>query len=241
MISINRDRERQLWKYWTNRKNNDTWFSCSSHEITSHDDVIKWKLFPRYWPFVRGIHRSPVGMESIGDRWFPSKRPVTWNFDVFFDLRLNKRLRKQCKRWWFGTSSPSLWRHCNGMKRTECTIYASASDQHWTYRTILNEREAIFFQHNKGNQFLLLWSRTGVGLLKLRSLFSLWRKKIILPKYQLYHLHHINSLRQSNIYASVNLPSLVQIMACRLVGAKSLPEPMLEYCWLNPWAISVQC
>ena len=25
-----------------------------------HDDVIKWKHFPRYWPFVRGIHRSPL-------------------------------------------------------------------------------------------------------------------------------------------------------------------------------------
>ena len=25
-----------------------------------HDDVIKWKHFPRYWPFVRGIHRFPV-------------------------------------------------------------------------------------------------------------------------------------------------------------------------------------
>ena len=25
-----------------------------------HDDVIKWKYFPPYWPFVRGIHRSPV-------------------------------------------------------------------------------------------------------------------------------------------------------------------------------------
>ena len=25
-----------------------------------HDDVIKWKHFPRYWPFVRGIHRWPV-------------------------------------------------------------------------------------------------------------------------------------------------------------------------------------
>ena len=24
-----------------------------------HDDVIKWKYFPRYWPFVRGIHQSP--------------------------------------------------------------------------------------------------------------------------------------------------------------------------------------
>ena len=28
--------------------------------INSHDDVIKWKHLPRYWPFVRGIHRSPV-------------------------------------------------------------------------------------------------------------------------------------------------------------------------------------
>ena len=26
----------------------------------AHDDVIKWKHFPRYWPFVRRIHRSPV-------------------------------------------------------------------------------------------------------------------------------------------------------------------------------------
>ena len=25
-----------------------------------HDDVIKWKHFPRCWHFVRGIHRSPV-------------------------------------------------------------------------------------------------------------------------------------------------------------------------------------
>ena len=28
--------------------------------IWCHDDVIKWTYFPRYWPFVRGIHRSPV-------------------------------------------------------------------------------------------------------------------------------------------------------------------------------------
>ena len=31
-----------------------------------HDDVIKWKHFPRYWPFVRGIHRSPVKSPHIG-------------------------------------------------------------------------------------------------------------------------------------------------------------------------------
>ena len=28
--------------------------------IINYDDVIKWKHFTRYWPFVRGIHRSPV-------------------------------------------------------------------------------------------------------------------------------------------------------------------------------------
>ena len=32
----------------------------------SHDDVIKWKHFPRNWPFVRGIHRSPVNSPHKG-------------------------------------------------------------------------------------------------------------------------------------------------------------------------------
>ena len=34
---------------------------------------------------------------------FPSQRPVTRNYDVFFDLRLDKRLRKQSRRRWFET------------------------------------------------------------------------------------------------------------------------------------------
>ena len=33
-----------------------------------HDDVIKWKHFPRYWPFVWGIHRSPVNSPHKGQR-----------------------------------------------------------------------------------------------------------------------------------------------------------------------------
>ena len=31
-----------------------------STSISCYDDVIKWKHFPHYWPFVRGIHQSPV-------------------------------------------------------------------------------------------------------------------------------------------------------------------------------------
>ena len=34
--------------------------------ILIHDDVIKWKHFPRNWPFVRGIHRSPVNSPHKG-------------------------------------------------------------------------------------------------------------------------------------------------------------------------------
>ena len=32
---------------------------------------------------------------------FPTQRPVTRSFDAFFDLRLNRQLTKQCRRWWF--------------------------------------------------------------------------------------------------------------------------------------------
>ena len=42
-----------------------------------------------------------------------AQRPVTWSFNVFFDLRLNKRLSKQTWGWWLETQSHPLWRHCN--------------------------------------------------------------------------------------------------------------------------------
>ena len=54
---------------------------------------------------------SPVPSE------FPAQRPVTRSFDVFFDLRLNKRLSKQSWGWWSETPSSSLWRHRNELKR----------------------------------------------------------------------------------------------------------------------------
>ena len=42
-------------------------WSLSLDEILlEHDDVIKWKHFPRYWPFVRGIHRSTVNSSYKG-------------------------------------------------------------------------------------------------------------------------------------------------------------------------------
>ena len=42
------------------------WLKYPSIFHSIHDDVIKWKHIPRYWPFVRGIHRSPVNSPHKG-------------------------------------------------------------------------------------------------------------------------------------------------------------------------------
>ena len=53
-----------------------------------------------------------AGNSPVTDE-FPAQWPVTRSFDVFFDLRLNKRLSKQSQGWWFETLSWSLWRQSN--------------------------------------------------------------------------------------------------------------------------------
>ena len=54
---------------------------------------------------------------------FPAQRPVTRSFDVFFDLRLNKRLNKHSWGWWFETPSRPLWRHCNENQRNSNDVF----------------------------------------------------------------------------------------------------------------------
>ena len=88
------------WSLWiflyckiANQPTND-FFIRFVETIREHGDLYEWK--------------SPVTGE------FPSQRPVTRNLDVFFHLRLNKRLTQQLRRQWFETPPWSLWRHCNG-------------------------------------------------------------------------------------------------------------------------------
>ena len=79
--------------------------SLMASGILFHDGVIKWKHFPRYWPFVRGNPGVTDG--------FPSQRTVARSFAFFFDLRLNNRLNNQSRRQWFETPWRSLWHHCD--------------------------------------------------------------------------------------------------------------------------------
>ena len=95
-----------------------------------HDDAMSWKCFLHFNPMPREATSNPwwrhqmetfsaslaicVG-NSPGPGEFPTQRPVTRSFDVYFDLRPNKWLSKQSWGWWFETLSCSLWRHRNAM------------------------------------------------------------------------------------------------------------------------------
>ena len=48
------------------RHNEPSTYSNNTCYPRLHDDVIKWKHFPRNWPFVRKIHRSPVNFSHKG-------------------------------------------------------------------------------------------------------------------------------------------------------------------------------
>ena len=99
------------------------WKSCMKSYCkinrVAHDDVIKWKHFSRYWPFVWGIHRSPVNS--------PDK--CQWRGALVFSLIcvwingwVNNREAIDLRRYrahydvtvmrWFETAWHSC--HCNG-------------------------------------------------------------------------------------------------------------------------------
>ena len=98
--------------WWKQKRIKELWMSAVEPlwwhvNISSGNCLVPpgnkpWKHFPRYWPFVRGIHRSPLNSPHKGQ----------WG-GAFFNLCLNKRLSKQSWGWWFETLLCPLWRHCN--------------------------------------------------------------------------------------------------------------------------------
>ena len=96
-------------KHWTG-----SWRCCLSLEVLSsipaRPAIIPW--------WRHGMEAFSALFALCAGNWpvpgeFPTQRPVTRSFDVFFDMCLNKRLSKQSRGWWFETLSHSLWRHCN--------------------------------------------------------------------------------------------------------------------------------
>ena len=75
-----------------------------------HDICERWEL---WWPHQMETFSALLAIcagNSPVPGEFLAQRPVTRNFDVFFDLRSNKRLSKHWWGWWFEKPSCPLWR-----------------------------------------------------------------------------------------------------------------------------------
>ena len=151
---------------------------------------------------------------------FPAQRPVTRSFDVFFDMRLNKRLSKQSWGWWFETPSRPLWRHCNVCNTEVCIVYDSR--EHRSHSNIRVDSECFYHApvimpnclnplRPSPNRRLLTDDIFKCIFLNGNVWISIKKKSTeVFPK------GPIN-----------NIPGLVQIMAWRQPGDKTFSEPML--------------
>ena len=120
------------------------WIKVRIHlQSTIHKEAMKlltyyyhsWKRFA-WWRHQMETFSALLAIcagNSLVLGEFPTQRPVTRSFDVFIDLRLNKRLSKQPWGWWFESLSCPLWRHRNGHIHT---MYRHSNrDPGFGYRT----------------------------------------------------------------------------------------------------------
>ena len=125
------------WGHWRNRGCfhgsyfawTKFWFDGMKRIIPPRDRKSWWRHQMETFSALLAIcaGNSPVTGE------FPTQRLVTRSFDVFFDLRLDKRLSKQSWGRWFETPSLSLWRHCNvcnGLANAELYVLRLKSPQY---------------------------------------------------------------------------------------------------------------
>ena len=94
--------EIKIWCYTHCMDEWTEWSECSTRwagflSFRLHDDVIKWKHFLRYWPFVRGIHRWPVDSLHKGQ----------WRGALMFSLTCT-----WIKGWVNNCEAGDLRRHC---------------------------------------------------------------------------------------------------------------------------------
>ena len=105
---------------------------------------------------------DPLCWEFTGHRWIPLTKPVTRNFDVYFDLRMNKWLSKQSWGWWFETPS----RHCNGI-----CLWHHSSTQKW------QRQKSICSWLKCPVHFMVTWRNMGCIIAFKRSRVFSWMKR----------------------------------------------------------------
>ena len=164
-----------------------------------------------YWSFGKGIHRSPVD-------------PIHSCFVgcLTYSLNLKKLSIKQSNCLWF---EMFMWRQSIGNCPHLCvTGWSFGSDN------------LLMTFSRQGPTFLLHFTCRNS---RHHHWMAHWRVLISYDiRVKLGGLTPINSYPPSAVYTRLwNGSALVQVMACRLFGAKPLLEPMLAYCQLDSWEL----
>ena len=116
----------------------------------------KWSWWRHQMEKFSALRAICAGNSAVNGE-FPAQRPVTRSFDVFFDLRLNKRLSKQSWGWWFETLSRPLWRHCNAMSHfSQC----NGNIKHYCYCWLIqnSDNRLSTLLNTASDTFVFVWS-----------------------------------------------------------------------------------
>ena len=116
-ITVHWEQSRASMDFWGDRVSHARFLACVSWRAgakVQRDVCVLWSGKDRGSGNIFRV-TGHLCREFTGE--FPAQRPVTRSFDVFFDLRLNKRLSKPSRGWWSETPSWSLWRQRNGIHK----------------------------------------------------------------------------------------------------------------------------
>ena len=140
-------------------------------DVRIHDDVIKWKHIPRYWPFVWGIHRSPVNSPHKGQiRGALTFSLICAWINGWVNNREADDLRRHCAHYdvIVMTSCERCWCYLRRPVARMSGISNVITSQHW--------KTFYIFWHLDGETTLVQWC-------------SLWRYLCRWPKQTVQQSH----------------------------------------------------
>ena len=121
-IPLTKASDAELWYFLWSAPEESTNVACGLNKMCLYTKAAEryfpvsvWKWWWRHRVVTFSVLLALCAGNSPVNGEFPLQRPVTRSFDIFFDLRLNKRLSKRSWGWWFEMPSCLLWCHCNVM------------------------------------------------------------------------------------------------------------------------------
>ena len=142
--------------------------------LVFHDDIIKWKHFPRYWPFVRGIHRSPVNSPHKG-QWRGAlmfSLICAWTNRDVGDLRRHRDCRS------FNSSPPPP-------HPTPHTPRTGKMGRH--FRLHFHEWTVLYFESTFAEQYLSIGSDNGLAPIRRQAIIWTNANQV---HWRIYNIRH---------------------------------------------------